>query len=162
MNEKSPSLQLVEISPLDSPLELLLLADPSKDNIMSYLGRSRCFAACSDHAIVGICIVSQVSDKTHEIMNIAVKPSRQNKGIGTALLRHVISIYRHEGAHRLDVGTGTFGYQLAFYQRQGFRVSRIDTDFFLKNYPEPLFENGIQLKDMLRLTLALQHDQTLR
>jgi len=51
------------------------------------------------------------------------------------------------------VGTGTYGYQLGFYQRQGFRVDRIDKDFFLKHYPEPIVEDGIQHKDMLRLTL---------
>ncbi|WP_205703904.1 hypothetical protein [Candidatus Chloroploca sp. Khr17] len=26
-------------------------------------------------------------------------------------------------------------------------------DFFVKHYPEPIFEDGIQLFDMLRLTL---------
>lgn len=89
-------------------------------------------------------------------MNIAVAPSRQQRGIGTTLLGHVISVFREEGACRLEVGTGTFGYQLAFYQRQGFRVTGIDTNFFLTNYPEPIFEDGIQLKDMLRLTLVLR------
>jgi len=53
----------------------------------------------------------------------------------------------------MEVGTGTFGYQLAFYQRHGFRVTAIDRDFFVQNYPEPIFEDGIQLHDMLRLTL---------
>jgi hypothetical protein len=51
------------------------------------------------------------------------------------------------------VGTGTFGYQLAFYQRHGFRVTSIDRDFFIKNYSEPIFEDGIQLFDMLRFAL---------
>lgn len=32
-------------------------------------------------------------------------------------------------------------------------MTRIDHDFFVKNYPEPIFEDGIQLLDMLRLTL---------
>ncbi|WP_308364978.1 MULTISPECIES: hypothetical protein [unclassified Microbulbifer] len=57
---------------------------------------------------------------------------------------------------RLEVGTGTFGYQLTIYQRQGFRVERIDKNFFLKNYPEPIVENGIQHRDMLRLTLEFR------
>jgi ribosomal protein S18 acetylase RimI-like enzyme len=86
-------------------------------------------------------------------MNIAVAPSHQHSGIGTQLLKHVVAALGASGAERLEVGTGTFGYQLAFYQRQGFRVTSIDRDFFLRNYPEPIFEAGIQLKDMLRLTL---------
>ncbi|MBB3060531.1 hypothetical protein [Microbulbifer rhizosphaerae] len=57
---------------------------------------------------------------------------------------------------RLEVGAGTFGYQLTFYQRQGFRVERIDKNFFLKSYPEPIVENGIQHGDMLRLTFEFR------
>ena len=86
-------------------------------------------------------------------MCIAVYPDRQKSGIGTALLKWVIDFYRKSGAGRLEVGTGTFGYQLAFYQRQGFRVTAIDRIFFIHNYPEPIFEDGIQLFDMLRFTL---------
>jgi len=92
------------------------------------------------------------------LMNIAVSPSTQRNGIGAQLLKYVIEIARESGAQRLEVGTGTFGYQLTFYQRQGFRVERIDKDFFLKNYPEPIIENGIQHKDMLRLALELCGD----
>jgi len=44
---------------------------------------------------------------------------------------------------------------LAFYQRFGFRVDSILKDYFIINYDEPIFENGIQLKDMLRLILKL-------
>jgi hypothetical protein len=68
-------------------------------------------------------------------------------------LKWVIDFFRNYGARQLEVGTGTFGYQLAFYQRHGFRVTSIDCDFFVKNYPEPILEDGIQLVDMLRLTL---------
>ena len=37
----------------------------------------------------------------------------------------------------------------------GFRVSSVEKDFFLENYPEPLYEDGIRHTDMLRLTLDL-------
>lgn len=86
-------------------------------------------------------------------MSIAVEPEHQQSGVGTALLKWVIDFYRKAGARQIEVGTGTFGYQLAFYQRQGFRVTRIDHDFFINHYPKPIFEDGIQLFDMLRLTL---------
>jgi hypothetical protein len=32
-------------------------------------------------------------------------------------------------------------------------ATRIERDFFVNNYDDPLFEDGIQLFDMLRLTL---------
>ncbi len=86
-------------------------------------------------------------------MSIAVHPDHQKSGIGATLLKWIIDFYGRAGASRLEVGTGTFGYQLAFYQRQGFRVTGIDRDFFVENYDEPIFEDGIRLVDMLRLTI---------
>ncbi|WP_211243536.1 GNAT family N-acetyltransferase [Chitiniphilus eburneus] len=94
-----------------------------------------------------------IAERAWELMAIAVAPTQQCQGLGTALLQWVIDAVRDSGASRLEVGTGTFGYQLAFYQRAGFRVSAIERDFFLTHYPEPIFERGIQLCDMLRLTL---------
>ncbi|SKA64261.1 hypothetical protein SAMN02745132_03842 [Enterovibrio nigricans DSM 22720] len=62
---------------------------------------------------------------------------------------------RQKGIRRIELGTGSFGYQLTYYQRLGFRVDRIIKNHFLDNYAEPICENGIQHKDMLRLYLEL-------
>lgn len=142
-----------EVPATDAPIDLLLLADPSEDKLRSYLCGSKCFVASLGGVVVGACVVLPLEAGVHELMAIAVHPAHQQAGHGTALLRWVIDFFRDSGARRLEVGTGTFGYQLAFYQRQGFRVTRIDQDFFVKHYPEPIFEDGIQLLDMLRLTL---------
>lgn len=147
------SLLIQEVSVINAPIELLLLADPSEDKIRSYLPGSKCFVASSGGDVVGACVAQPLSTDTYELMSIVVDPAHQKCGYGTALLKWVIDFYRNAGARQLEVGTGTFGYQLAFYQRQGFRVTSIDHDFFVKNYPEPIFEDGIQLFDMLRLAL---------
>ena len=147
------SLHIQEVPTTDAPMELLLLADPSEDKIRSYLPRSKCFVAARDGIVVGACVVQPIGTGTYELMSIAVHPAHQKSGYGTALLKWVIDFFRNLGARQLEVGTGTFGYQLAFYQRRGFRVTSIDHDFFVNNYPEPIFEDGIQLFDMLRLTL---------
>ena len=149
----SMSLLIQEVPVTNAPMELLLLADPSEDKIRSYLSGSKCFVASIGAVVVGACVVQPRGTDTHELMCIAVHPTHQKSGYGTALLKWVIDFYRNSGARQLEVGTGTFGYQLAFYQRHGFRVTSIDRDFFVKNYPEPIFEDGIQLIDMLRLTL---------
>lgn len=132
---------------------LLLLADPSEDKVRSYLPKSKCFVASNGGVVVGACVVRPLGAGAYELMSIAIQPSHQKSGYGTALLKWVIDFFRNLGARQLEVGTGTFGYQLAFYQRHGFRVTAIDRDFFVNNYPEPIFEGGIQLFDMLRLTL---------
>jgi len=139
-------------------MDLLILADPSEQAIKEYLDQSRCFIAYANDVVVGSCVLKPVGGGMLELMNIAVSPSNQQHGIGTRLLETVIDRMKESGAKGIEVGTGTFGYQLTFYQRQGFRVDRIDKDFFLKNYPEPIFENGIQHKDMLRLTLEFSDD----
>lgn len=147
------SLLIQEIPAADAPMELLLLADPSEGKVRSYLPKSRCFAASSGGAVVGACVVQPLGAGVYELMSIAIQPAQQKSGYGSMLLRWVIDFFREAGASQIEVGTGTFGYQLAFYQRHGFRVTAIDHDFFVKYYPEPIFEGGIQLFDMLRLTL---------
>lgn len=148
-------LNVVAVSPDKMPMHLLLEADPSEDSIRSYLDTSLCYLALKSDVPVGVCVLGYLDDVTLELYNIAVSPSVQNHGIGTELLRHVIEEARAKGIHRIEVGTGTFGYQLAFYQRAGFRVETVVKNYFADKYDEPIFELGIQLMDMLRLTLQL-------
>lgn len=150
------SMSIHEIPAAEAPLDLLLLADPSEEKLRSYLGSSRCFVVVCDGITVGACAVQPRVDGIVELMSIAVSEDFQKAGIGARLLRWVIDVYRNLGEKAIEVGTGAFGYQLAFYQRHGFRVTRIDHDFFINNYPAPIVENGIQHFDMLRLTLPLQ------
>jgi ribosomal protein S18 acetylase RimI-like enzyme len=140
-----------EVPSSDAPMALLLLADPSEEKVRSYLSRSKCFVVMIHGTVIGACVVQPIGFGVHELMNIAIEPIHQNRGHGTALLKWVMAFFRESGAKQMEVGTGTFGYQLAFYQRHGFRVQRIEHDFFVKNYPEPIVEIGIQLFDMLRL-----------
>jgi len=146
-------IRIEEVTASEVPMDLLLQADPSRTKVEGYLSQSRCFIATLKDQTVGVCIVKCVSADVHELMNISVAPEHQRNGIGRELLQYVIISTRKTKVKRLEVGTGTFGYQLAFYQREGFRADAIDKDFFLINYEEPIYENGIQLNDMLRFVL---------
>ena len=134
---------------------LLLEADPSERRIKEYLDNSLCYLAVESEEPLGACVLNRIGDTTLELFNIAVRPDRQKQGVGTALLQHVIREARGKGYGRIELGTGTFGYHLAFYQRAGFRVTGVVKDFFTDNHEEPIFEMGIQLRDMLRLSLEL-------
>ncbi|MUK79067.1 GNAT family N-acetyltransferase [Aliivibrio fischeri] len=138
-----------------APMKLLLEADPSQECINKYLNDSDCFGAFDNHEIVGICISKQLSSSVAEIYNIAIAPEYQQKGIGSNFLKFVLNELALNGYSNVELGTGTFGYQLSFYQRHGFRVDSIVKDFFLDNYDEDIYENGIQHKDMLRLVCRL-------
>ena len=50
---------------------------------------------------------------------------------------------------------GTAGPGVAFYARFGFTHSHTVTGFFTDNYPEPLYEDGVLLTDMLYLKKEL-------
>ena len=155
---KNLQLSIQEVPPAEAPFDLLLIADPSLEKLNSYLPSSRCFVAFDDREPAGVYSIIETAPGAYELMNIAVAPSHQKNGLGSMLLQHAIATVGATGALSLEVGTGTFGYQLAFYQRNGFRVTSIDRDFFLRFYPEPVYEDGIQHKDMLRLALYFPRD----
>lgn len=159
------SWHITTMNPAEAPWHLLLLADPSRERVKRYLPGSTCFAARQTAhftpsglgTLIGVCVLTPEDDgrRKWELMNMAVATAWQRNGIGSALLNHVIRAMRARGVQQLEVGTGSFGDQLLFYQRLGFRVTDIERDFFLQNYTTPLWERGVQHKDMLKLTLDL-------
>ncbi|MNI90995.1 putative N-acetyltransferase YvbK [compost metagenome] len=85
-------------------------------------------------------------------MNIAIDESVQGKGYGKKLVRHAIETARVSGYKTIEVGTGNSGIgQLSLYQKCGFRITGVDCDFFIRHYAEPIYENGIQCRDMIRM-----------
>ncbi|MFC4348137.1 GNAT family N-acetyltransferase [Kordiimonas lipolytica] len=137
-------------------MDLLLQADPSPAMVMDYLADGTLFSATWDGVVVGVFVLMHLGDVKWELKNISVAPEWQGKGVGKALLRAAIEEARKEGAKLLDVGTGNSSIdQLAFYQKMGFRMRRIAKNYYTLNYPEPIFENGIQCRDMVVLTFDL-------
>ena len=94
---------------------------------------------------------------TAEVVNIAVVPEHQRKGIATAMLRHAVATARAAGFHLLEIGTGDLGVgQIALYERCGFVRCGVDVDYFSKHYPVPFFENGVECRHMVRLRMELK------
>ncbi|MCZ4320629.1 GNAT family N-acetyltransferase [Pseudomonas anguilliseptica] len=135
------------------PMDLLLEADPHLPHVQAYLATGHCYHAQQNGVTVGAYVLQARSLGTLELMNIAVAPNCQAQGIGTQLLQHALHSARQLGATRLEVATGSFGHQLTFYQRAGLRVYAVEPDYFLQHYPEPLFEQGLQHRDRLRLAI---------
>ncbi|MDN5201872.1 GNAT family N-acetyltransferase [Fulvivirgaceae bacterium BMA10] len=147
-----------EIKKLESsvpiPYDLLDLADPSRAMIDSYLNEGTCYIGILNKEIIGVYVIKEISSGILEIMNIAVKENFQGKGYGKKLIDHVIDLAREKGFKQLHIGTGNSSIdQLAFYQKCGFEIHAIEKNFFLDNYIEPIFENGIQCKHLVKLCL---------
>ncbi|MED4581334.1 GNAT family N-acetyltransferase [Brevibacillus choshinensis] len=135
------------------PMELLLLADPSQTLVEGYLKRGSCYVAIAEEMIVGVYVLLPTRPDTIELVNVAVDEAHQGKGIGKKLVLHAIEQAKQLGYRTIEVGTGNSSVdQLALYQKCGFRMTGIDRDFFLRHYDEPIFENGIQVVDMVRMS----------
>ena len=139
-------------------LNLLLIADPSVDMIQHYLGRGHLYIMQLEE--IPVCVTVEVSDKeTAEIKNLATHPDYLRRGYASRMMSFIVEHYRE--TPNIIVGTGSTGitgkefYQLDFYRKCGFVESHIIKNFFVDNYPEPIFEdNGEQCIDMIYLRYA--------
>lgn len=140
----------------EAPLQLLLLADPSEKIVRDYLKRGECYVAESSEQMIGVYVLLPTRPETVELANVAVMEQQQGKGIGKKLVVHAIGNAKSKGYKTIEIGTGNSSIgQLAFYQKCGFRINGIDRDFFVTHYAEEIFENGIQCRDMIRLSQIL-------
>ncbi|MGJ7913347.1 GNAT family N-acetyltransferase [Neobacillus sp. LXY-1] len=138
------------------PFELLLLADPSYRLVKEYLRRGFCFVGLLNAHIIGVYVLLPTRPDTVELVNVAVDEKHQGKGFGKQLVKHAIQAAIELGFKTIEVGTGNSSVgQLALYQKCGFRITGVDRDFFVRHYDEEIFENNIQVIDMIRLSKDL-------
>jgi len=138
------------------PRNLLALADPSEKSVNDYIERGICFLLEEGSKIKGVMVLLPTRPHTIEIVNIAVEEQYQDKGLGKYMLNEAFKIAKLEGYTIIEIGTGNSSLQQLFlYQKCGFRITGIDKDFFIKHYDSPIFENGIQCCDMIRLSKDL-------
>ena len=130
-------------------LDLLLLADESESMIDKYLERGELFVLY-DGDLKSVCVVTQESDDVCELKNIATHEKWHGKGYGSKLLSYIFSHYKDKYAAML-VGTGDVPRSLRFYQKNGFLISHRIKNFFIDNYDHQMFEEGVQLVDMVYL-----------
>lgn len=135
-------------------LPLLLLAD-ELEPLRRYLGYGDLYVL-EDEAgeAPGVTLTLPYGDEpgTVELKNVAVAPGRQNRGLGKRMLAAVLDDLRARGIHRAVVGTSNGGIgQIAFYQKAGFRLWRIERDYFTveKGYNPEERENGLAHRDMV-------------
>lgn len=134
------------------PLDLLLEADPSEELVKHYCRHGFVYETRIDGLLIGVYVLWPLSDPVVEIKNIAITDKARGQGYGRKLIRHALSESQRMGFGKVEIGTGNSSLgQLALYQKCGFRLDSIDRDFFTRNYPEPIIENGIQCRDMIRL-----------
>lgn len=129
-------------------MKLLLIGDESETMIDRYIERGILYAGYLMDAPVAVCVAVEDNVGEVEVKNLAVLPEFRRKGIGRGMLEYVETC--HKGK-RIMLGTGETPSTLRFYRSCGFRYSHSIPDFFTDNYPYPIVEEGIRLKDMIYL-----------
>jgi [ribosomal protein S18]-alanine N-acetyltransferase len=80
-----------------------------------------CLAAVSDERLVGYLICAKY-DRVWHLMNIAVDPLAQRRGIATRLLEAMLERAGHDASYTLEVRTSNAP-AIALYERYGFRAA---------------------------------------
>ena len=126
---------------------LLLLADESESMIDRYLERGEMFALY-DNGLKSICVVTRESSDTCELKNIATYEKWRGMGYGSKLIKYISTFYIDK-FKTMIVGTGDVPSSKRFYEKNGFCIYHRVRNFFTDNYDHPMFEDGVQLEDMI-------------
>ena len=89
------------------------LSDPSIDF----------FAAWDGGTLLGVGAVKYLDDAFGEVKSMHTSEAARRRGVGGAILRHIIGTARSKGVKRLSLETGSFGYfepAVALYKAHGF------------------------------------------
>lgn len=134
-------------------IDILLIGDENIDMINKYLHIGKLFALY-DNDLKSVCVIVELDDNSFELKNLATYPKYQNNGYASKLIDFLCANYKTK-YKELILGTGENDKTLHFYKKRGFVEFKKIRNFFIKNYPHPIFENGVQLKDMIFLKKIL-------
>jgi aminoglycoside 6'-N-acetyltransferase I len=134
------------------PYDLLLLADETVEIIDRYAKEGQIYVLEANGQRIAVYVLQVIDAERIEIKNIAVAVHYQGQGIGKFLLKEATRRTREQGYHTILIGTANGAIkQLYLYQKEGFEITSIKKNFFVDNYPAPIFENGILCKHMVML-----------
>jgi GNAT superfamily N-acetyltransferase len=136
-------------------MDLLLLADEQESMIDKYLERGEMFALY-DGDLKSVCVVTQEGDRIYELKSLATYEKYQGQGYGGSLVKYIFERYKNR-CKTMFVGTGDSPLTIPFYEHRGFTLSHRVKNFFTDNYDHPMFENGVQLVDMVYLRKDFQN-----
>jgi len=142
----------------DIPFNLLLLADETTEAIEKYIYCSDVYVTTQNEQADPIAVFAlyKINSTEIEIKNIAVAEVEQGLGIGSYLINEIKRIAKNENFKSIFVGTPDNALsQINFYEKNGFTKYGLRKDFFIENYSEPIFEDGIMLRDMIVLKTSV-------
>lgn len=139
-------------------LPLLMIGDESETMIDRYIGQGNLYAGFLEGEPIAVVLTVCIDSATVEVKNLAVANGFRHQGYGRRMLRHIEN--RHPGK-TIVLGTGETPSTLRFYRSCGFTYSHRIPDFFTDNYPGPIIEEGVRLRDMIYLKKSVSGGDSL-
>lgn len=127
-------------------MDLLLLADPSTLKIKNYLTNSDMFGLFENNKLLSAIIIAEVDKKTCELKNIATYKDLRGNGYATKLINYIFTVYKNKYS---KIIVGTTENMIPFYVLNGFtKYYKTVKNFFIDNYTEEIWDNGLHCIDM--------------
>jgi putative acetyltransferase len=106
--------------------------------------------------LVAMGALKQLSEDHGEVKSMRTAQDAQRKGVGSAMLRYIVSVARSRGFSRLSLETGSWDYfrpAVAFYKSHGFVECPPFADYALD--PNSIFMTLDLRKSQLKYTLPV-------
>lgn len=95
------------------------------------------WSAWDGPTLAGIGALKQLDDSNAEIKSMRTAPTYLRRGVGAALLEHIIEVARERGVSRLSLETGTgpaFEAALSMYHNRGFKKGPEFADYVASDF----------------------------
>ena len=128
-------------------LDLLLKADPSKQNIDKYLSNGELFVLKYKENVATVAVVTTVSNNTIELKNIVTKEEYRKKGFSKKMIKYLVDNYKTKYEKMI---VGTTEKNIPFYVKQGFdKYEKTIKNFFIDNYEEEIKDVELTFTDLI-------------
>ena len=133
-------ISLLDINDLEEAYEIEVLTNPSPwsiDNFKSSFEVGHHGLVCKeDNKMLGFLIFSPIKPEAH-LLSIAVIESQQYKGIGSLLLKSMISQCKAMGINQVFLEVRASNEKaIGFYQKYGFKKDAIRENYYSGDIPE--------------------------
>ena len=133
-------ISLLDINDLDEAYEIEVLTNPSPwsfDNFKSSFEVGHHGLVCKeDNKMLGFLIFSPIKPEAH-LLSIAVIKTQQSKGMGSLLLKSMISQCKAMGINQVFLEVRISNKKaIAFYQKYGFKKDAIRESYYSGDMPE--------------------------
>ena len=133
-------ISLLDINDLEEAYEIEVLTNPSPwsiDNFKSSFEVGHHGLVCKeDNKMLGFLIFSPIKPEAH-LLSIAVIETQQYKGIGSLLLKSMISQCKAMGIYQVFLEVRASNERaIGFYQKYGFKKDAIRENYYSGDIPE--------------------------